>query len=59
MGGKEYAVQEVSADGFKDVDLAFFAAGGSVSKEWVQPAVDAGAVVIDNTSAFRLRDDVP
>ncbi len=59
VGGKEYAVQEVSAEGFRDVDLAFFAAGGSVSKEWVQTAVDAGAVVIDNTSAFRLRDDVP
>jgi len=41
------------------VDIAFFAAGGSVSKEWAQVAVDVGALVIDNTSAFRLRDDVP
>ncbi|MDI9442093.1 MAG: aspartate-semialdehyde dehydrogenase [Bacillota bacterium] len=59
VGGKEYAVQEVSAEGFRDVDIAFFAAGGSVSKEWAQVAVDVGALVIDNTSAFRLRDDVP
>lgn len=59
VGGKEYAVQEVSAQAFQGVDLAFFAAGGQVSQEWVKPAVEAGAVVIDNTSAFRLRDDVP
>lgn len=59
VGGKEYSVQEVSAEAFKGVDLAFFAAGGSVSEEWVDVAVDAGTVVIDNTSAFRLRDDVP
>ncbi|NMB01194.1 MAG: aspartate-semialdehyde dehydrogenase [Firmicutes bacterium] len=59
VGGKEYAVQEVSAQAFEGVDVAFFAAGGQVSQEWVKPAVDAGALVIDNTSAFRLRDDVP
>ena len=59
VGGKEYAVQEVSAQAFQGVGLAFFAAGGQVSQEWVKPAVEAGAVVIDNTSAFRLRDDVP
>lgn len=59
VGGKEYAVQEVSAEAFQGVDLAFFAAGGQISKEWVQIAVDAGALVIDNTSAFRLWDDVP
>lgn len=59
VGGKEYAVQEVSAAGFSEVDIAFFAAGGAVSKQWVEPAVQAGALVIDNTSAFRLRDDVP
>ncbi len=59
VGGKEYAVQQVSAEAFKGIDVAFFAAGGQVSQEWVKPAVDAGALVIDNTSAFRLRDDVP
>lgn len=59
VGGKEYAVQETSPEAFRGVDIAFFAAGGQVSQEWVGPAVDAGALVIDNTSAFRLRDDVP
>lgn len=59
VGGKEYAVQQVSAEAFQGVDVAFFAAGGQVSQEWVEPAVKAGALVIDNTSAFRLRDDVP
>ncbi|HBG01966.1 MAG TPA: aspartate-semialdehyde dehydrogenase [Firmicutes bacterium] len=59
VGGKEYAVQEVASEAFLGVDLAFFAAGGQVSKDWVDPAVEAGALVIDNTSAFRLRDDVP
>lgn len=59
VGGKEYAVQEVTPEAFKGIDVAFFAAGGQVSEQWVQPAVEAGALVIDNTSAFRLRDDVP
>lgn len=59
VGGKEYAVQEASAEAFQGIDIAFFAAGGQVSKQWVDVAVAAGALVIDNTSAFRLRDDVP
>lgn len=59
VGGREYAVQEASAQAFQGVDVAFFAAGGQVSRDWVDVAVSAGALVIDNTSAFRLRDDVP
>lgn len=59
VGGKEYSVQEVTAEAFQGVDIAFFAAGGQVSETWVDAAVEAGALVIDNTSAFRLRDDVP
>lgn len=59
VGGKEYKVEEVTPEAFQGVDLAFFAAGGQVSQEWVKPAVDAGALVIDNTSAFRMNDDVP
>jgi len=59
VGGKEYAVKEVAPDAFQGVDVTFFAAGGQVSQEWITPAVEAGALVIDNTSAFRLRDDVP
>ena len=59
VGGKEYAVQEASAEAFQGIDIAFFAAGGQVSKQWVDAAVTAGALVIDNTSSFRLSDDVP
>lgn len=59
VGGKEYAVEQATPEAFQGVDVAFFAAGGQVSQEWVTPAVEAGALVIDNTSAFRLRDDVP
>ena len=59
VGGKEYAVQEASPEAFQGVDVAFFAAAGQVSRQWADIAVEAGALVIDNTSAFRLRDDVP
>lgn len=59
VGGKEYAVEQVTPEAFRGVDIAFFAAGGTVSEQWVTPAVEAGALVIDNTSAFRMRDDVP
>jgi len=44
---------------FNGIDIAFFSAGGSVSREHVPRAVDAGAIVIDNTSEFRYQPDVP
>ena len=50
---------ELSADAFAGVDLAFFAAGGAVSQEFVPVAVAAGAVAIDKSSAFRGDPDVP
>ena len=56
--GKEYTVEETTADSFKDVQIALFA-GGSASKEFAKPAVEAGAVVIDNSSAFRMDPEVP
>ena len=59
VGGKEYAVQEATPEAFQGVNIAFFSAGGQVSREWMDTAAAAGALVIDNTSAFRLRDDVP
>lgn len=58
-GDRQLVVEAVSEDAFRDVDIAFFSAGGSVSRRWAPAAVDAGAVVIDNTSAFRLDPDVP
>ena len=46
--GKEYVVEEATEDSFKDVKIALFA-GGSISKTFAEPAVKAGAVVIDNS----------
>jgi aspartate-semialdehyde dehydrogenase len=52
-------VEEATPDSFRGVDIAFFSAGGSVSKELAPSAVKSGALVIDNTSAFRLDPGVP
>ncbi len=59
--GKNIKVQELTYDIFEkeEIDIAFFSAGGSVSAKFAQSAVDAGAVVIDNTSHFRMDVDVP
>ena len=58
---KEYTVLELTETCFEenDVEIAFFSAGGSVSEKYAQYAVQAGAVVIDNTSHFRMQDNVP
>lgn len=56
--GKEYTVQEAKPDSFAGIDIALFA-GGSVSKDLAPHAVKAGAVVVDNSSAFRMDPDVP
>lgn len=57
--GKTYTVRELTKESFKDVKIAFFAAGGSVSREFAPAAVAAGAVVIDKSSAFRMKQGVP
>jgi len=57
--GKTYTVEELTHDSFKGVTIAFFSAGGSISKEFAPSAVKAGAIVIDNTSAFRMKDGIP
>lgn len=59
--GREWVVQELTHDVFKQegVEIAFFSAGGSVSEEFAESAAKAGAVVIDNTSFFRMQEDVP
>ncbi len=56
--GKEYTVEEATADSFKGVEIALFA-GGSASKTFAPAAVKHGAVVIDNSSAFRMDPEVP
>lgn len=56
--GKEYTVEEATDDSFKDVQIALFA-GGAASKTFAPAAVKAGAVVVDNSSAFRMDPEVP
>jgi aspartate-semialdehyde dehydrogenase len=57
--GQTYNIEELTKDSFKDIQIAFFSAGGSISKEFAPPAVAAKAIVIDNTSAFRMKDGIP
>jgi aspartate-semialdehyde dehydrogenase len=59
FNGKEYAVEELTHDSFKGIDIALFSAGADRSKEFAASAVMAGAVVVDNSSAFRMDKDVP
>jgi aspartate-semialdehyde dehydrogenase len=59
FGGKKIVVKNLADYDFEGVDIAFFSAGGSVSKVHAPRAAAAGAVVIDNTSEFRYRDDIP
>ncbi len=57
--GKEYTVEELSENSFKRIDIVLFSAGGGRSKQFAPAAVEAGAVVVDNSSAFRMDADVP
>ncbi|MBE3573961.1 MAG: aspartate-semialdehyde dehydrogenase [Firmicutes bacterium] len=59
FAGQKIEVEEARPSSFAGVDIAFFSAGGSVSQQLVPAAVDRGALVIDNTSAFRMKPDVP
>lgn len=56
--GKEYIVEATTAEAFEGVDIALFA-GGSASKDFAREAAKRGAVVVDNSSAFRMDPDVP
>ncbi|WP_442905294.1 aspartate-semialdehyde dehydrogenase [Jeotgalibacillus sp. ET6] len=57
--GEEIIIQEAAPEKFSGVDIALFSAGGSVSKDLAPAAVKHGAIVIDNTSAFRMEEGVP
>ncbi|MBF8377187.1 aspartate-semialdehyde dehydrogenase [Alicyclobacillus mali] len=57
--GEDLVVEAVSPESFEGVDIALFSAGASASAEWAPVAVERGAVVIDNSSAFRMHEDVP
>ena len=59
MPAGELTVQEMTPESFEGVDIALFSAGASVSKEMREAVTAAGAVMIDNSSAFRMDEDVP
>ncbi|MEM9015835.1 MAG: aspartate-semialdehyde dehydrogenase [Verrucomicrobiota bacterium] len=57
--GEEIEVKELTPNSFENVDIALFSAGGGISKTFAPHAVGAGAVVVDNSSAFRMDEGVP
>ena len=59
FGGSEHSVVEIAPEVFEGVNLALFSAGGGTSREWSPIAASKGAVVVDNSSAFRADPEVP
>ncbi|KEP27793.1 aspartate-semialdehyde dehydrogenase [Bacillus zhangzhouensis] len=57
--GQAYTVQEATPESFEGVNIALFSAGGNVSKALAPEAVKRGAIVVDNTSAFRMDENIP
>lgn len=58
-GSQEFGVQELTPEAFDGCDIALFSAGASISRKFAPIAVERGCTVIDNSSAFRMSDDVP
>jgi aspartate-semialdehyde dehydrogenase len=59
FNGQSVDVDELTKESLKGIDIALFSAGGAISKEFAPHAVKAGALVIDNSSTFRMDPDVP
>ena len=59
FAGKDVIIETVTESSFDDVDIVLASAGGSISKQWLPIAAKAGAISIDNSSAFRMDPDVP
>lgn len=57
--GQDIIIEELTHDSFEGIDIVLASAGGSISAEFVPSAIKAGAVVVDNTSYFRMDDEVP
>lgn len=57
--GNDIVIQELTENSFEGIDIALFSAGGGISKQYCPIAANAGAVVVDNSSAFRMDQDVP
>lgn len=59
FNNEEIVIEEATPDSFEGIDIALFSAGGDISKKLAPEAVKRGAVVVDNTSAYRMAEDVP
>jgi aspartate-semialdehyde dehydrogenase len=59
FGGVAFPVEALGPDSFDGIDIALFSAGSGTAREWAPRAVAAGAIVVDNSSAFRMDPDVP
>jgi len=57
--GEEHMVEPLRLNSFEGIDIALFSAGGAISRDFAHAAVTSGAVVVDNSSAFRMSPDVP
>lgn len=57
--GEEHTVEPLKLNSFDGIDIALFSAGGAISRDFAHAAVTSGAVVVDNSSAFRMSHDVP
>ncbi len=57
--GKSHVLAELTTKSFEDIQIAFFSAGATISREFAPAAVTAKAIVIDNTSAFRMKEGIP
>lgn len=57
--GESVRVEELTENSFKGIDIALFSAGGDISRQFRSAVVNSGAVMIDNSSAFRMEEDVP
>ncbi len=57
--GQTYTIEELTPNSFQGIDVALFSAGASISREFAPYAVKAGAVVVDNSSCFRMDPEVP
>lgn len=57
--GRPVVVEELTHESFRGVDIVLASAGGSISKEYAKSVLDSGAILVDNTSAFRMDPDVP
>jgi aspartate-semialdehyde dehydrogenase len=59
FAGVPFPIEALGARSFRNIDIALFSAGSAIAREWAPRAVEAGAIVVDNSSAFRMEPAVP